>query len=193
MDSTVHYQQHAQKFFDRSVGISMERHYKLFLKHLPVGAHILDAGCGSGRDSKVFRERGYRVTGFDATPKMAELARLHTGYPVRVLRFEEMDYEQAFDGLWASASLLHVALADLPRVLILCARALKPGGLFLASFKKGEGERVQGLRRFTDMTLTDLETLIQESGVFEILELLESESVIQGPEQIWVNALARVV
>lgn len=29
------------------------------------GGHILDVGCGSGRDAKYFIDKGYQVTAFD--------------------------------------------------------------------------------------------------------------------------------
>jgi len=39
----------------------MKRVYELFLKYLPLGAKILDLGCGSGRDTKYFLQKGYDV------------------------------------------------------------------------------------------------------------------------------------
>ena len=38
-----------------------------FLSYLSAGSYILDFGCGSGRDSKYFLEKGYRVDAVDGS------------------------------------------------------------------------------------------------------------------------------
>ena len=40
---------------------------------------VLDIGCGSGRDLKWLRERGFSVTGFERSKGLAALARRHAG------------------------------------------------------------------------------------------------------------------
>ncbi len=45
---------------------------------------------------------------------------------------------EAYDGVWANACLLHVPRDQLAHVLSLIRRALKPGGVFFASYKEGE-------------------------------------------------------
>lgn len=37
-----------------------------------------------------------------------------------------MTYKNEFNGIWASASLLHVAKNDMPKMLVKCYNALKP-------------------------------------------------------------------
>lgn len=83
------------------------------LAHVPPGGHILDAGCGSGRDARAFSDMGHRVTAFDASREMAALAQEHTGLPVRVAEFMALDGPSSlglppdtrFDAIWACASL----------------------------------------------------------------------------------------
>ena len=70
-----YYEAHAEQFFADTQSVDMAPLYERFLSELPVGALILDAGCGSGRDSKAFLERGYRVSAFDASEKLVALAR----------------------------------------------------------------------------------------------------------------------
>ena len=59
IDSSIFYTINAKDFYKRTVNIDVEQLYGLFLPYLPKGSHILDAGCGSGRDTKAFLERGY--------------------------------------------------------------------------------------------------------------------------------------
>ena len=97
-----------EQYAESTVHLNMQKFYDRFEKYLPEGASVLDAGCGSGRDSKHFMERGYTVTAFDASETMCECASKLTGQEVRKLTFQEMDYHDCFDGIWACASLLHV-------------------------------------------------------------------------------------
>ena len=48
---------------------------------------------------------------------MARQAEAQLGRPVRVMRFEELDERQAYDGVWANACLLHAPFPPLPGVL----------------------------------------------------------------------------
>ena len=53
MDHTdQYYKRFAAEFFGSTVGVDMTAIHQRFLAHLKPGAHILDAGCGSGRDAK---------------------------------------------------------------------------------------------------------------------------------------------
>jgi ubiquinone/menaquinone biosynthesis C-methylase UbiE len=49
--------------------------YTRFLARIPAGGHILDAGCGSGRDALAFRKLGYAVTAFVKGYQMPAAAR----------------------------------------------------------------------------------------------------------------------
>ncbi len=73
------YDNNGQDFFERSKSIDLTPLYATLAKYIPESAHILDAGCGSGRDSKAFLERGYTVSAFDASQEMVKLASDYTG------------------------------------------------------------------------------------------------------------------
>ncbi|GAB3807976.1 class I SAM-dependent methyltransferase [Humibacter antri] len=53
-------------------------------------AEVLDVGIGTGISAQPFHERGARITGVDADPRMAEFARSR-GFDVEVAKFEEWD------------------------------------------------------------------------------------------------------
>jgi SAM-dependent methyltransferase len=127
-DNASYYDCHARDFFDSTVSLDMSPLYEAFLSKLPTGAAILDAGCGSGRDACAFRDRGYRVTAFDASPALAALAAEHCGFEIQVRRFADVGEVEAYDGIWACASLVHVSLAQMPDTLGRLWRALRPRG-----------------------------------------------------------------
>jgi 2-polyprenyl-3-methyl-5-hydroxy-6-metoxy-1,4-benzoquinol methylase len=62
-----YYQQNADEFFNGTINVDMSNIYQHFTKDLHANALILDAGCGSGRDSKAFLDMGYKVDAFDAS------------------------------------------------------------------------------------------------------------------------------
>ena|SRR5205807_552927 len=69
-DTVTYYERHADSFLSATVHVDLGSLYEPFLALVPEGGLILDAGCGSGRDSRAFLERGYRVRAFDASPEL---------------------------------------------------------------------------------------------------------------------------
>jgi len=186
-----YYQDNAQTFFDGTVNVDMSLLYEAFTRHLAPGARVLDAGCGSGRDAKAFQEMGYQVEAFDASSAMVELAREHTGLPVKVMTFANVDWKEEFDGIWCCASLLHVPAVELPGVMRRLADALKPGGVWYVSFKYGDGEREVDGRRFTDMDEDDLNTLVSSLTAMEVGEVWLTQDKRPDRKEIWVNGILR--
>lgn len=161
MSNEDYYRQNAQRFFTDTASVDMSALYPPFVKCLPPGARILDAGCGSGRDVKAFSEMGFDVEAFDASVELVELARQLSGKPVAQMRFQDVDMVERYDGIWCCASLLHVSEAELPGVMTKLAMALKHGGVGYLSFKHGRGEREKDGRRFTDMDRAGLQKLVE--------------------------------
>ena len=191
LDPTLaYYENQAETYFAETVRVDMAPLYAWFLAHVPPGGHILDAGCGSGRDALAFRRLGYSVTAFEASWALAGLASEHCGLPVEVRRFQEVDWEGRFDGIWACASLLHVSMAELPEVLRRLGRALKPNGVRYVSFKDGAGEREHGGRRFTDLDEAGLSALVEAAPAIAVREAWVTGDRREGRgAERWLNAI----
>lgn len=155
-----YYNRNADTFFQTTANVDMGPLYERFIKRVGDTGHILDAGCGSGRDAKAFKEMGYEVSAFDASIELAHRAQAHAGIAVDVLSFYEFNAIEKFNGIWACASLLHVPKVALPSALERLWRGLKPGGVLYVSFKLGEGERTHGERFFTDLNDQTLRNLM---------------------------------
>ena len=191
MISIDYYDRNAETFFSSTVALDMAPIRARFLDYLPAGATILDAGCGSGRDALAFQQAGYAVTAFDASAQMVRLARQHSGLPVEQLTFEQVTWQEQFDGIWASASLLHVTRQDLPAVFASLARALRPSGVLYVSMKRGNQDRYVEGRLFVDLDEQELAALVQ-GACLEIANAWVSQSVRpERTQESWVNAIAR--
>ncbi|HBW34722.1 bifunctional 2-polyprenyl-6-hydroxyphenol methylase/3-demethylubiquinol 3-O-methyltransferase UbiG [Desulfosporosinus sp. BICA1-9] len=116
----------------------MSEHYRRFEEYLLPESTILDAGCGSGRDSLFFLSQGYNVSAFDASIEMVNLSSKLTGLSVQHAKFEDVNFDIMFKGIWASASLLHVDRGSIKDILQRLAVMLNKGGVFYMSFKYGD-------------------------------------------------------
>jgi SAM-dependent methyltransferase len=184
-----YYDRRAKEFYDNSVEADVSELYKGFLDLVPDGGWILDAGCGSGRDSKAFLEMGYQVEAIDASASMADLASKLTGLDVKERRFEEIDTVDRYDGVWACASLLHVPYSELARNLNSLVNAVKDSGVIYASFKLGDGERQIEGRSFTDMNPQRVEQLLLEFPTVRLVDAFITSDVRPGRDEEWINLL----
>lgn len=121
---------------------------KAFIAALPPRAHVLDLGCGPGFASAHMAKAGLRPDPVDASPEMVALARNRFGLPARIARFDQIEGEDIYDGVWASFSLLHAPRAAFPGHLDALHKALKPGGRLYLGMKLGSGEQRDAIGRF---------------------------------------------
>ncbi len=194
MDNNIeYYNKNAEAFFEGTVNADMSLWRDKFEKYVTTGGRILDAGCGSGRDSKAFIQHGYSVVAFDASKEMCRMASELIGQEVWQMKFDEISFDEEFDGIWACASLLHVPVEELPETLESLHKALTKSGIIYVSFKYGDGIKVRGERTFTDFTEISVKPLMNESG-FEILECGVTSDIRPGRDaEKWVNVIARKI
>ncbi len=187
-----YYEKNAKAFVERTIDADMSICQDKFLSLLNAGSYILDAGCGSGRDSKIFLEKGFHVEAMDASKEMCKIAAKYIGQSVTCMGFEELTYESRFDGVWACASLLHVKKSRLPEILLKFQRALKSGGIMYASFKYGNMEEERLERFFSDYNLAEIENMFLQDDLFELVDSFETEDVRPDyQDKPWVNIIVR--
>ena len=185
------YDQYAEEFFKATVNADVSGLYERFLQYIPEEGHILDLGCGSGRDSKNFIDRGYKVESVDGSSEMCRLASDYIGQKVRCCRFDDIDYRDEFDGIWACSSLLHVRKEEMKKLLPQLAAALKCGGVLYASFKNGNEEKIEGGRFYSHYTLDELRELAEAEAGMRLQELFLSEDVCPGRTRQWINIILK--
>ncbi|MEO9713055.1 MAG: DUF3427 domain-containing protein [Marinobacter alexandrii] len=188
-DTLSYYDSNADDFVESTFEVSMEDLYREFLPQVPEGGHILDAGCGSGRDALYFKQNGYRVSAFDGSKAITSLARQKTGLPIQHRSFSDVQESITYDGIWACASLLHLPRVEVPRAIERLWNALKPDGVFYMSFKVGQGERDHNGRHFTDADESIAEQWIQDLTDYEACQMWRTDDQRPDRDEQWLNIL----
>ena len=138
-----YYQQRAESFRDGTRDHDVSQNIEALLRHIAGTPPftILDFGCGPGRDLQAFARLGHRAIGLEGAASFAAMARADSGCEVWQQDFLGLELPAGhFDGVFANASLFHVPLQELPRVLGQLVAALKPSGVLFSSNPRGQNE-----------------------------------------------------
>lgn len=193
MDNTLkYYEENANQFVQGTVSVDFKQTQDKFLGKLKIGDSILDFGCGSGRDTKYFADKGFQVEATDGSLELCKLASEHTGIPVRQMLFEELNELEKYDGIWACSSILHLSKDALAKVLKKMADALKGKGVIYTSFKYGEFEGERNGRYFTDFTIETFKEYLQGIPELQMEEYwITSDVRPERGEEKWLNLILR--
>lgn len=190
--SIDYYNENARNFIERTINIDMSTIADQFLEGIVDKGRILDLGCGSGRDSLYFMNKGYDVYAFDGSKALVEYAKNVLGINVEQSTYEDYETALNFDGIWASASLLHVPEEDMVRVVKKYTKKLKMQGIFFMSFKKYKKHFSYEGRDFTCYEEAGLREMIQGVDDLDIVKIIETPSAKEGHEdELWVSAFCR--
>lgn len=151
--------------YARLIGTEGEvRSLRDFIDALPKEARVLDLGCGPGHASAEMARKGLLPDPVDASTAMVDMAR-EKGLAARLARFEDIQGEGDYHGIWANFSLLHARRDQFPELITALHRALVPGGLLHIGMKLGEGEQRDALGRFyTYYTIPELTGILGAAG-----------------------------
>jgi len=180
IQSTIHtYNKTAEEYTEKVEGLHHNEEGIRFLDYLPENSKILDLGCGSGRDAKIFSEKGYNVVGVDLSEGMLEQAvKMCPSSEFKKMDIRCLDYpDEFFEGVWAVASILHLPKSDVPQSLSESYRVLKLKGVMYICVKQGEGEELKldnrygpdAVKFYSYFQPEELNRILEDIG-FEILE-----------------------
>ncbi len=187
-----YYDDHADQFYKSTVNVEFTTMQERFLAKLQPGSYILDFGCGSGRDAKIFLEKGYKVDAVDGSVELCRLAGEYTGIKIKNMLFQDLSEVDRYDGIWACSSILHLPTKELAEVMGRMVTALKANGIIYTSFKYGTFAGERNGRYFRDMTE---ETFAEFLGGIDGLEMEEQWTTSdvrpeRGAEK-WLNLILR--
>ena len=163
-----------------------------FINKLPAKGYILDFGCGSGRDTKYFLAKDFKVDAIDGSIELCKIASEYTKIKVRHMYFNELSRVNKYDGIWACSSILHLSLDDLVDVFKRMSKALKDEGIIYTSFKYGDFSGERNGRFFTDMTEDSFAKLIANVDNLKVEEQWITADVRpQRGNEKWLNLILR--
>lgn len=193
MDPTIdYYNLNAENFIESTQNVDMHQAQDRFLRLLDENASILDFGCGSGRDTKYFLNKGYQVTATDGSAELCRLASAFSGIEVKEMLFGELDEIDTYDGIWACSSILHLPKIKLLPVICKMCMALKDSGVIYTSFKYSDFEGVRNGRYFTDFTEDSFKEFIAEIPELTIEDYWITDDVRPGRgDEKWLNLILR--
>ena len=194
MDQTIdYYNLNAENFIEGTQNVDMHQAQDRFLQLLDENASILDFGCGSGRDTRYFLDKGYQVTATDGSAEICRLASSFTGIEVQEMLFQELDDIDTYDGIWACSSILHLPKNELLLVIRKMCDALKRStGVIYTSFKYGDFEGVRNGRYFTDFNEDSFKEFIAGIPELTIEDYWITSDVRPGRgDERWLNLILR--
>ena len=189
-----YYEQHAEAFWQgtRTHDVTQNRDALLQAIEAQAPFKLLDFGCGPGRDLKAFSELGHVAVGLEGAAPFVEMARGYSGCEVWLQDFLALDLPaEAFDGVFANASLFHVPSAALPEVLQALQQTLKPGGVLFASNPRGHNEEGwSGGRYGSYYDWETWRTLVLAAGFIELSHYYRPPG-LPREQQPWLASLWR--
>ena len=138
-----HYDQNATSYDEGTQGHDVSQNINALLRAIKTKSpfHLLDFGCGPGRDLKALTKLGHLAIGLEGSQQAAQIARMKSGCEVLVQDFFNLSLpDTTFDGVFANASLFHVPNKLLPKVLGNLWTCLKPNGILFSSNPRGNNE-----------------------------------------------------
>lgn len=186
------YSETAREYESRVANLHHRIEGLLFSDLIPQGGKILDAGCGDGRDCKIFSDRGFKVTGIDLTPEFLLMA----SHKVPAANFYPMDMRQLsfednyFDGVWSCASIVHMDGSGVAQFLKEAKRVLKPNGVLYLAAKEGPKPVVYGPKTFFFYNERDISSFISDSGLRPLKITSENKLIVDGKLHSEVRAFA---
>lgn len=186
-----YYNKNADNFVANTISVDFKKTQDRFLDKLQ-GKRILDFGCGSGRDTKYFLEKGYEVDAVDGSEELCKAASKYTGIQVRQMLFQELIELNRYDGIWACSSILHLSKDELRIVFPKMLDSLCSNGIIYTSFKYGEFEGERNGRFFTDFTIETFSEFISDIDNIKMEEDWITGDVRPGRgEEKWLNLILR--
>lgn len=195
MDSIDYYNRYAVPYYEETVDASMEEVMKPFVELLSEeseNAEVLDLGCGSGRDTLLLEEYGFYVTPMDGSEEMCKLAEVNTDKEVLQMTYDEMEFDDVFDGIWACASLIHLTEDEMRKVMKKLVQALKENGVLYFSVHRGDRDGIYHGLYFHDYNRRELQSLMEEYPELEVVDIWTTQDVrSEKSDKLWLNVLAR--
>lgn len=171
------YNHEAEKIARRHESLTPHRIYDLAKKYFHSERHVLDVGCGMGRDTFWLSQNGFPAIGVDASEGMINEARKRfPDLKFIIASLPEMYVGARFDNILCSAVLMHIPSTSLEESLYSLVETLSLNGRMVLSFRSRNNDEDE--RLFEDYEL---------AHVTMELEKFRGKVIFKEKDGIWKN------
>jgi cyclopropane fatty-acyl-phospholipid synthase-like methyltransferase len=160
-----YYEENARQLSERYESANVDHIHSLLLDTFPNTSHLLEIGCGSGRDAAFMIKNGYSILATDGSEEMIETAKQYHPELNNVLHVmhipDDLSFEpSSFDGIYSIATLMHLEKNEIEPTIEKISTIMKKGTNFLFSVSiqrddiNSDGKDTMG-RHFTTMLETE--------------------------------------
>lgn len=184
MDETTlrYYEEHAGDLAARHLGADRHHVHETLRRWLHDGNRVLEIGCGCRSDVEFMASLGVDITATDASQAMLEQvpSSFRGMATFRCVAFPLLEGDpllsQQFDGIVATAVLMHIADSELFRFAYQVRSLLKSGGRLICSFSVGREQSAEDTRLYVRRQPEEMQLLFERLG----FRLVDVESTPDG-------------
>lgn len=116
--------------------------YELFKKYFKAKGQTADIGCGNGRDSSWLASQGYKVTGYDSSDELIQIAsKLFPNIEFKRANLPTLgDLQRSFDNVVCETVIMHLPLEQIKLSILSLKRILKSNGVLYLSWRVTENQ-----------------------------------------------------
>jgi SAM-dependent methyltransferase len=168
-------------YIEETKDIDMSQQYELFMKYVPKGSLILDAGFGSGRDIAFFKQH-YEVIGIDISKQFVDYVKKNIHQNVHQMDILNLSLKGEFDAIWSCASQVHFDRRELFTSFDNYFKLLKVSGILYSSLKREKNEIELNGEHFP---INELLTKLTKK--YKLLDSMSNTSMINNQE--WYSVI----
>ena len=135
------YDRIAGRYAERWCATRLDAQLERFARLCDPGGRVLDLGCGPGRDIHHLGDLGFHAAGLDRSRGMLGEARARGCSRIARGDMRRLPFaDSVFDGVWWTASMLHLPSGQVPIAVSEVSRVMRPGGALFVGVQAGAGE-----------------------------------------------------
>lgn len=194
MDTKNFYDNNAEDYYKKTIHAENISNINLFTSLIEPEGFVLDLGCGSGRDSLIFRDKGFLVFPIDYSTGLANVSLKENKLKIYIKDFSKMKNfgDGLWNGIWANASLLHLNKDEFISILPRLYDSLAPKGFLYFSLKPSEEDYKEDIidgRFFAKYSEKEIKNILYDLGL-PIYDFWITKSTIETGQD-WFNILIK--
>lgn len=165
-----------------------------FSRFCKKGGSVLIVGCGTGRDYKIFSDKGFNCLGIDYSKSMIFEAKKRTSGTFLIADIKDFSATDKYDGIYCESALTHLSKNDAKKALSNFSNNLTNKGILYVAIKIGNpgiyvSDDLGGKRYFMIHDKDKFSKLVNNVG-FDIIEAIISRHTDKSRPK-WLSIVAR--